>query len=385
MWVFWIVTGLLAAAAAALVIARAGSVARRAQSSVEDPALSVYRRQLAELDGQATEGLLGAEELRAARTEAGRRLLRTADARVAPERVGGRGSRLAVVLASVATAGAALGCYLLLGAPGLKDQPYATRLAGWRRADPGTLDPTRMAAVLREIAKSRPHDPQVFDYLGRAEMAAGDGFDAGRAFATAVTLDPGRAGLWAAEGDALVMDAQGKVTPQAAAAFQQAVKLDPRNAPARYYLGRAQVAAGDTTAGLADWRALLADLPLDDPRRMALLSEISHVQGGGVLGATSSDDGAGAAGTPFAGSPAADVALGPQAAFIHAMVDRQAAELRANPDNPEGWKRLVRSYGVLGDRGAQQKALIQARRLFAGRPLVLAPIEAEAAPRPAAG
>ena len=376
MWVFWIVTGLLAAAAAALVIARAGAAARMAGAGPQDPALPVYRRQLAELDEQAEQGLLGPEEHRAARAEAGRRLLRFADAQGAPERMGGRASRLVAALCAVLAAALALGAYLVLGAPGLPDQPYAARLAGWRRADPATLDPARMAAVLRDIARERPHDPQAYDYLGRAELAGGDAFDAGRAFATAAALAPERADLHAEQGEALVMDAQGKVTPEAAAAFQQALKRDPKNRPARYYLGRAQIAGGDVAAGLADWRALLADLAAGDPRRFALQGEIAQVQGGGGSGGAP----AGLSPDPAA-TPGSGPAAGPQAAFIQAMVAQQAAELRANPDNPQGWARLVRSYRVLGDTSAQQTALAEARRLFARRPEALGPIEAEATPR----
>ena len=377
MWVFWIVTGLFAAAAAALVITRAGLAARSAADAPADPALPVYRRQLAELDEAAEAGLLGPEELRAARAEAGRRLLRTADARVAPERTGGRASRLAALISAVLAAVLALGGYLLLGAPGLPDQPYARRLEAWRKADPGTLSPAQIAAVLREIVRARPHDPQAYEYLGRAELAAGDAFDAGRAFAEAATLAPGHAELFSAQGEALVQDAGGKVTPDALAAFRQALALDPRDAAARYYVARAEIAGGDAAQGLAAWKALAADMAADDPRRLALLAQIAHAEGGG-----SADAGAGPALTQAgvaAGSPA--VARGPQAAFIRAMVDRQAAELQARPDDPQGWARLVRSYGVLGDAAAQRRALVEARRLFARRPDALAPIEAQAAGR----
>jgi cytochrome c-type biogenesis protein CcmH len=294
----------------------------------------------------------------------------------AAELTGGRGSRLAAATCAVLAAALALGVYLALGAPGSPDQPYAARLAQWRRADPATLDPARMAAVLREIARERPHDPQAYDYLGRAELAAGDAFDAGRAFATAATLAPGRADLHAAEGEALVMDARGKVTPEAAAAFQQTLKLDPRNGPARYYLGRAQIAGGDAAAGLSDWRALLADLSPRDPRRSALQSEIARAETGGGLGGIAA---APSPGRAEVAGPAGPLA-GPQAAFIQAMVARQAAELRADPDNPQGWARLVRSYGVLGDKTAQQAALAEARRLFATRPGALTSIEAASRP-----
>ncbi|WP_174301626.1 c-type cytochrome biogenesis protein CcmI [Caulobacter sp. S45] len=378
MWAFWIVTGLLAAAAAALVISRAGAAARLAQAAPQDPALPLYRRQLSELDEQAGQGLLGPEEHRAARAEAARRLLRFADTQATPETTGGRMSRLVATLCAAMAAALALLVYLKLGASGLPDQPYAARLEAWRRADPGTLDPARMAAVLREIARQRPHDPQAYDYLGRAEMAAGDAFGAGRAFATAASLAPGRADLRASEGEALVMDAGGKLTLEAVQTFQQTLHLDPRNPAARYYVGRAQIAGGDTAGGLSAWRALLADLPPDEPRRAALQTEIERVRTGQAPGMirtspTNPQRMAGLQRAPLAG---------PQAAFIHAMVARQAAELKAAPDDPRGWARLVRSYGVLGDAAAQAAALTEARRLFAGRPADLASIEAQASPRP---
>ncbi len=383
MWAFWIVTGLLASAAAALIIARAGASARRAQGEPEDPAMTVYRRQIAELDEQAEQGLLGPDEHRAARAEAGRRLLRFADAKAAPERAGGRQSRLAAAVCAALAAAVALGAYLVIGAPGLPDQPYAGRLKAWRSADPSTLDPARMAAVLAELTRQRPLDPQAFDYLGRAQLAAGDAFGAARAFATAAALSPARADLRAEQGEALVMDARGKLTPEAIAAFQQTLRINPRNAAARYYVGRAQVAGGDTAGGLSDWDALLADLTPDDPRRAALQAEIDQVRSGAAPGALPSAPAAGMQATNAAAPPTpSEPMAGPQAAFIHAMVQRQAAELKASPDNPQGWARLVRSYGVLGDRVAQQAAVAEARRLFAKRPADLAAIEAEVVSRP---
>ena len=149
------------------------------------------------------------------------------------------------------------------------------------------------------------------------------------------------------------------------------MRLDPRNAPARYYVGRAQIAGG-----LSDWRALLADMAHADPRRSALQAEIDQVGSDAVLGRVPT------APPLLARAPGAPLA-GPQAAFIQAMVARQAAELKADPGDPQGWARLVRSYGVLGDIAAQQPALAEARRVFAKRPAELAPIKAEPAPRPA--
>jgi cytochrome c-type biogenesis protein CcmH len=60
------------------------------------------------------------------------------------------------------------------------------------------------------------------------------------------------------------------------------------------------------------------------------------------------------------------------------MVAGLAARLRANPDDPEGWKRLLRAYVVLGKRAAAGSALAQAQSAMKDRPKDLAALDAEA-------
>jgi cytochrome c-type biogenesis protein CcmH len=370
MWIFWITAGGLAAAAAALIFSRSAAAARRAADPAEDPALAVYRRQLGELDLLVGRGVMGPDEFQAARAEAGRRLLSAADVGRRAERPGGRAARISVAVAATVAAVIAMSLYLKLGSPGLKDQPYQARLAAWRSADPAMLGPPQMAALLRALSQQRPHDPKVYDYLGRAELSAGDAVAAAEAFRKAAQLAPGRADLQAMLGEALSLSVDGPPPPEAKQAFQQALALDPRNAPARYYLGRVEIAAGQVTQGLAMWRGLAADLPAVDPHRTALIAEIDAVQ----------SHSADAAAAPTSSAQGADSEQIPaaQLAFIRGMVAKQAADLAAHPDDPEGWARLVRSYGVLGDRTAQAQALVRARKLFAGRPDALRLIETEA-------
>jgi cytochrome c-type biogenesis protein CcmH len=67
------------------------------------------------------------------------------------------------------------------------------------------------------------------------------------------------------------------------------------------------------------------------------------------------------------------------------MVDGLAARLHAHPDEPDGWVRLVRAYGVLGETDRQGATLAEARRRYAGRADVLVALAAAAsAPAPAA-
>lgn len=363
MWLFWVSAALLAAAAAMLVALRAARAAKAAAAGGEEPALGVYRRQLAELEDLRARGLLGEEEHRAAYAEAGRRLLAQTGQAPAVERVGGRGPRLVVTGGAFAAALAALGLYLALGSPGFPDQPFKARLQTWRTSNPNSLSPGELAAVLREIVAQRPNDPQGYDFLGRAQLASDQPAEAADSFRAALRLSPGRADLEVLLGEALAAEAEGAALPaDAEAAFRRALAIEPKNFAARYFIARNQVIGGDRQAGLAAWRALAAEIPPDDPRRPVIEADIARATGPGALG--------GAAVAPT--DPAA------QAAFIRGMVVSLAARLEKTPNDPQGWARLVRAYRVLGDREAGARALDRARRVFAGRPAELSRIEAEA-------
>ncbi len=379
MLLFWIAAAALAVAAALFAAGRGAAAARRAQTPAPDPALAVHRRQLDELDGLHASGLLGDEELQAARAEAGRRLLAAADRKDSPERPGGRGSRLLVTLGAAGAALAALGLYLAVGRPGLGDQPYRARVAGWRAQDPSALDPAQLAAVMRDLAVERPADPKLYAFLGQAEMASGDAGEAAAAFAKAARLAPTNADYPAAAAEALIAGGEGKVPPEAEALFREALRRDPRNATARYQLARLEVSRGRAAAGVAAWRGLLAELAADDPRRAELEAEIAAAEGPRPpAGPARGPGGAPSLAQVAAAARAAPTAGPEQQAFIRGMVDRLASRLATKPDDAEGWARLVRAYGVLGDREAQAEALTRARTAFARKPADLARIEAAA-------
>jgi len=373
MLLFWTLAGLISSGAALLILLRAARAARGGGAA--DPTLEVYRRQLAEIDELAERGLLGEAEHKAARAETGRRLLGEA------ERPGERGQGLAggaarrlVLATAVAAPIVALAGYLLTGAPGLPDMPYKSRLESWKQvsaSDPSRLTLPEMAAVLASQAKAKPHDPRPLYYLGMVERADGDLPSAVRDLQKSAELDPKRPRVWAALGMALVQEDQDQVGAQAQEAFRRAVALDPSVVEPRYFLARAEIAAGHADAGLADWRQLLASLPPQDPRRAVLQGEIDQVAKTGKLQAA----------LPPAAAPPAEA--GQEAAFIQSMVDRLAARLKAQPDDPEGWARLIRAYGVLHQDDRRSAAIAEAQRLFKARPAALrTALQGETAPAP---
>jgi cytochrome c-type biogenesis protein CcmH len=57
--------------------------------------------------------------------------------------------------------------------------------------------------------------------------------------------------------------------------------------------------------------------------------------------------------------------------MIRGMVAGLAARLDANPDDPDGWVRLVRAYAVLGETARRDAAYASARARYAAKPAVL--------------
>ncbi len=399
---FSIAAVLLSALAAVLILQRASGAARRPGA---DPTLAVYRRQLSEIDDLAERGLLAEGELKAARAEAARRLLGAAQnakevsAEAAPGEAAqprvSRSLRLAVLAGAVAAPVLAAALYMALGKPGLHDQPFAARVKAWTQADLRSLAPAEVAAVLQEaIAKDPNKSAQPLALLANMQLQSGNVPAAAESMRKAVRLQPDDADLWANLGILLLLQGQGEETQPAQAAFRQALKLDPKSAPARYHLARARIAGGDVNGGLNDWRALAADLPASTPEQQQLEQEIAATAKAGHLvaqpkaapapqqqqaeagGGPEALAGALTGQAPAGGAPGPGGQGGPDP---RQMVAQLAARLEQDPNNLAGWARLIRSYAVLGDPDKMKQAQGRARQIFKGQPEALKAIDSAAA------
>jgi len=195
-----------------------------------------------------------------------------------------------------------------------------------------------LVPYLIDRVRAHPEDARAWRYLGQAYMAAGDPRDAAKALAKVIALTgKGDAGLDAAFGEVLVADGGGQVPPEAEDAFNAALKADPKNGPARFYLGMAKAARHDRAGALALWQDLLADVPATAPLHQILVDRIAML--------TSQTPG---------GAP-----------NPRAMVEMLAARLKTDPNDALGWVRLMRAYTVLGENQKAKEALDTARKTFA--------------------
>jgi cytochrome c-type biogenesis protein CcmH len=310
-------------------------------------AASLYRSQLDEIDRDLSRALIQPAEAQAAKAEAGRRLLRAADAvSDAP------GETEASLRRRRASSALALSCVPLLallvygafGSPNQPDQPLSARL----QSEPSQQDFALSLARIETHLAGNPGDGRGWAVLAPVYLRLERYDDAVRAFSAAIRngVDSGemRAGL----GEARILSAGGVVTAEARETLGEAVRLDPGNARARYFLAIGKEQDGDRQGAVDALKALLADAPAGAPWTGAVRQRLEALR------------------ETDARKAIADLPVADQQAAIRGMVEGLAARLKASGGSAAEWERLIRSQAVLGDKIAAREALTLARMQLAG-------------------
>lgn len=241
---------------------------------------------------------------------------------------------------------------------------------------------TRLEARLQKD----PSDGEGFRMLGWSFQNTGKPAEAVLAYKNALKLLPKRADVHAGYGEALVAVAGDKVTLEAKSHFDEALRLDPKEPRARFFASLYKAQNGNERAALDEWIALsndaLPDLPwqADVRQRIERLAAKLGVTVAGRLKALPNPQAAKINTTddPDSAQVAAATALpvAQQQSMIDGMVNGLAAKLKANPNDVDGWLKLIRSRVVLKDSPNARNDLAMARKIFAAEPVKLSQINA---------
>lgn len=172
----------------------------------------------------------------------------------------------------------AVGAYLADGRPDLPDRPYAKREA--ERVAAG-LPSDRERALVRELAaqmERHPENAEGWAMLGEAYVRDAHYEEAVAAFKDALALRPGDAAILSALGEALTLEAQGEITPEAEAFFREALKAQPGEQKARYFIALAKAQHGDADGARSDLTALLKEAAPDAPWRRAVEATLARIE-----------------------------------------------------------------------------------------------------------
>ncbi|WP_192249048.1 c-type cytochrome biogenesis protein CcmI [Mesorhizobium silamurunense] len=353
---FWVIAAILTLGASlAVLLPLAGGT--KGASAAGDHDLEVYRDQLSELDRDMARGLIQPNEAEEARAEIGRRILRLG----AGSQLGKEAPRSSRTARLVATAAVLLvplvswGLYGALGSPDLPSQPLTERLA----KNPADSSVDELVARAEAHLAANPSDGKGWDVLAPVYLRLQRFPDAITAYRNAIRLDGDSAVRQAGLGEAIANAAGGIVTAEAQGAFDAALKLDPANAKASFYLAMGLAQEGRKTEAAAAWRKMLGQLAPDSPWRSAVQQALADTAEPPVT-----------AGKPAAGPDADQVEAAQQMspqdrqAMIGTMVAGLDDRLKQNPRDEEGWMRLIRSYVVLGKAGQARGALGRAVAAF---------------------
>ncbi len=284
---------------------------RQARSAEYD--LAVYNDQLAEVEHNREQGLIGEQEAEAARAEIGRRILEADRRRQRAEAAPATGrwpvrAGVAVIVAAVA---GSFGMYVQYGEPGKKSVPFAERdvpktreaiaqaggaatqggpgmgaamgggqggsaaagtgggTAGSGASDDGSSggmpDIDTAEKRLAERLEKNPENVQGWLLLARTRMQQQNYTGARDAFAKAHDLRPENTRITAGYAESIVLANQGMVNPKAEKLFKRAHAANPEDPQANHYLALADFQAGEVEAALERWKQMVANAEAGAP------------------------------------------------------------------------------------------------------------------------
>jgi cytochrome c-type biogenesis protein CcmH len=235
---------------------------------------------------------------------------------------------------------------------------------------------------LRAAAEASTTDAGPWSDLAFAYFRQGQFAEASAAYRRALEIAPDEAVLWSALGESLVMGSKrDPLPPEALAAFQKALSLDPQDPRSRYFLAVKKDIDKDHEGAIAAWLDLLADTPQGAPWEADLVRTIEQVaqmnkidvaarlakaqegRGPAIIAPGSGSVAGDAASPNVRGPSAADVAAASsmkpseQRTMAEGMVAQLEDRLKSQPKNPDGWVMLMRSRMTLGEPAKAKAAL----------------------------
>ena len=373
--ILWIIlTMMIALAAVGLTI----PLVRRYEQRPQAKTVDILKGQLGEVDAQAAANLIDTAEAEALRSEIKRRIL-------VEDRDVGTSARplpqtampwVALGLVAIVTL-CATALYVMMGHPELTSSVARNVSTTAPEAQTAAADPkshpmgevASMISSLETKLQQNSGDAQGWQMLAWSYTRTGRPADAAKAYGKAAAIEPNNVEYLSAQGEAMVQS-EGKVSDEAAAIFQRALKGDPADPRARYFLAIHRDQTGDHKGAMDDFVALLKSAPPDAPwasQVRTYVEDLAKEQNVDLTGKLPPAPAAAAPGPNSAQVAAAGkMSDADRKAMIHSMVDKLAGELKANPKDTGGWVRLMRARMVLGEVQQAAKDYKQAHQAFAG-------------------
>lgn len=338
----------------------------------------VYKDQLQEIDRDVDVGRLSEKEADLARVEISRRLIAASES-VEHQKIDKAFSFVAVIPMVLLFVISSAFVYVLVGKPELPNQPLAFREAPQETNQIARGIPDDLAAMVAEAEAHlaiNPDDGRGWDVLAPIYFRVGDFFKSQNAFAKAIALEGSTPNRHSGLGEAIMRAQEGIVTGEAKSNFERSLQLNPNDPRANFFLALGLMQANKNAEAIAAFEDFGRRSPADAPWVEAIRAQIATMKGVSIdqveletaesSQAVNQANGQSQLGNPSAEDIEAAAELNPEdrMEMIKSMVSSLDEKLKEEPNNLEGWQRLIRSYKVLGRDDEAKQALDNALKTF---------------------
>ena len=390
--IFWVITFLICAL---ISIFFYRTITQEAPDIVPNSDLEVYKDQLVNIDKELSRGIIAIDEAERIKAEVGRRILELGKRKkfelIKETKVSGL--ILSTIFLFILMAGGSF-IYQEFGAPGYENISQSQRIKNANellkgRATQGKLLKDRgsqqnfktpegnygeLVKKLRQKVAERPTDLEGLKLLAGIEAKIGNIDEAVKAQQQFIkVLGDSASDLdFFNYADLLINQVDGIVSPEAENALRTALRINPQNGGAKYYIGLMLAQNDRPDLALRLWKQLLKTDKLDAPWIPLIRDDIERLA---VL----------AGDTKFE-LPALELTPGPTAEdvdnasqmnneerqeMIRGMVSRLSERLSTDGGSPNEWARLINALGVLGEIQSARSAWKKAKNIFTESPYAL--------------
>jgi cytochrome c-type biogenesis protein CcmH len=273
MIVFWILSGLLAAAALALALRPLLKRRDAGRGASRDALnLAVHRDQLRELDADRAAGKLAPQDYDRARQELEKRLLADVDGVASRVKVsGGRGGYRPAAIAGALVPLFALGIYFTVGNPGAMGRKHEAK-------DVGAAQVEAMVQGLAERLAQNPEDVEGWKMLGQSYGALERYAEAANAYSKAAIRAPRDAHLLVDLADALAMARGRNMQGEPDELVLRALQIDSKNLKGLALAGGAAFDRNEFATAARYWQRMLPLVPPESEDARTIQANIDEAR-----------------------------------------------------------------------------------------------------------
>lgn len=317
--------------------------------------IEIYKNQLAELGSDLKRGLIDEESAGEARLELSRNIL-AAEKQIrknASSRYRSPTLKIVIIIAVLCVPVITIGVYSLLGQPGLESHPFNDLML----KNPQELTPEEKLVRTEALFARNPNDGRLADELATGYLVQGRFQDAVNTYVSALRLNGEAAPRLVGYGMALTGFNGGTINDDAQKSFEKAAKLAPDDFYPRLFIAEALRQAGKTDEAIASLKEYLVHAPKDNvgrPRVEAMIKELQNAEDKMQVSPPKEVENNGGLKADGETSISGDNDI---EGDITATVKQLAARLKQQPDDLEGWKKLIHSWLVLKETKKALSAL----------------------------